>query len=322
MTDGTEQPLEVEHFEFGTSDPETAESVTKSVYGDCRQSGSGAEDFTFSFRRTSAGGISLDHVVHTMDMSVDYAGTDGLMFIFVTGGTFGVASSDQEARLRIGDTALYPTGVPVRLGWDRLRAEILSVPMEAVERVAGPGGGAVRFLGTTPVSPAMDRYWRSTVGFVSHQLETPHSPLSSPLVRAQTLDLLGSAAVRAFPNTTMTADYQPGPGHASAAAVRKAVEFIDANADRPVRLSDIAAAAATSPAALEAAFPLHHGTSPLGYLRRVRLERAHRDLESTDPASGASVPRIATRWGFPQSGAFAAHYHDVYGRPPGNTLHT
>ncbi|MFC4495215.1 AraC family transcriptional regulator [Streptomyces ovatisporus] len=324
MTDNPEQRLRVEHFEFGTSDPATAECVTKEMYGECRQSPGSAEGFTFSFRRTNAGGMSLDHLVHTMDTRADFTVHGKLMFVFVTGGIFSIASDGQETRLRIGDTALYPAEVPIRLGWDRLRAEILCVPEEAVDRAVAEhdGDSEVRFLGTRPVSPEMDRFWRSTVGFVSHQLETPDSPLCSPLVRAQTLSLLGAAAVRAFPNTTMTADYRPGPGQASSAAVRQAVDFIDAHADQPITPDDIAAAAATTLEALEAAFTRHHGTSPLGYLRRVRLERAHRDLQSTDPTTGATVPHIATRWGFPQSGAFAARYHDVYGRPPGHTLHT
>ncbi len=315
--------LPVEQFEFGTSDPALAESVTKEMYGECRQNGGSAEDFTFGIRRTSAGGMSLDHLVHTMDTSADCGVLDDLMFVFLTGGSLSVTSRDLEARLTVGDTALYPAGVPIRISWDRLRAEILSVPVPAAERAAaeyGEGGGPMRFVGTLPVSPAMDRFWRSTVGFVTHQLETPDSPLSAPLVQAQTLNLLGAAAVRVFPNTTMTADYLPGPGQVSPAAVRRAAEFIEARADRPLTSADIAAAASASPQALQAAFVRHHDTTPLEYLRRVRLERAHRDLQITDPTTGATVASIATRWGFSKPATFAEHYHDVYGQPPGHTL--
>ncbi|WP_245694344.1 AraC family transcriptional regulator [Streptomyces abyssalis] len=324
MTVDTERRRPVERFEFSTSDPAVAASVTKDAYCDCRQWAAPADDFTFRFCRTSAGGVSLDHLVHSNDTIADCDVIDGLMFVFLAGGSFSVTSGDQEATLSVGGTALYPPGVPIRLSWNRLRAEFLRVPADAAERAAADhgAGGGVRFLGTLPVSAQMDRFWRSTVGFVSHQLEMPDSPLSSPLVRDEMVNLLGAAAVRTFPNTTMTADYRPGPGQASPAAVRRAADFVEAHADRPLTTADIAAAASTSPSALQAAFERQYGTTPLGYLRRVRLEHAHRELQATDPTGGATVAGIATRWGFPEAGAFAAHYHDVYGQQPGHTLRT
>ena len=166
----------------------------------------------------------------------------------------------------------------------------------------------------------MDRFWRSTVGFVANQLETPDSPLAEPLVYSQTLDLLGSAAVKTFPNTTMTADYQPGPGKVAPAAMRRAVSYIEANAHRPVTLTDIAAAVAVSPPALQQGFVRQYGTSPLGYLHRVRLERARRDLQVADPSAGATVSSVATRWGFPNSGKFSAAYQSMFGQPPSHAL--
>jgi AraC-like DNA-binding protein len=54
-------------------------------------------------------------------------------------------------------------------------------------------------------------------------------------------------------------------------------------------------------------------------LRRVRLERAHRDLQAADPAR-QTVTAIAYRWGFPSSSRFAAHYRQVYGVTPSRTL--
>lgn len=323
MTVDTRHRSPVECFEFSTSDQAVARTVTRSAYCDCAQWSGPAEDFTFRFRRTSAGGVSLDHIVHSSETTADCDVMTDLTFVFVTGGSFSVASSDQEAQLSVGDTALYPAGVPIRLRWNRLRAEILSVPARAADRALPEhDADGVRFLGTTPVSAQMDRFWRSTVGFVSHQLEMPDSPLVSPLVRDEMLNLLGGAAVRAFPNTTMTADYRPGPGQASSAAVRRAVDFVDAHAERPLTQAGIASAASTSPAQLEAAFERQHGITPLGYLRRVRLERAHRDLQAADPAGGATVAAIATRWGFPKLETFAAQYRDVYGQAPSHTLRT
>ncbi|MFC4495772.1 helix-turn-helix domain-containing protein [Streptomyces ovatisporus] len=311
----------VERSEFATSDPGAAEVLSAEMYGAFKPRYGPTEGFTFDGRRTAAGSMSLDHVVHSR-MSIDVAPLDYLMFVFVTGGTLNVTAGDLETRLRIGDTAVFPAGVPLSMSWDRLGKEVISVPLKAAEQAAAEtgGGDGVNFVGTTPVSAAMDRFWRSTAGFVAHQLETPDSPLSEPLVYAQTLNLLGAAAVKTFPNTTMTADYQPGPGTITPAVLRRAAEFIDGNAEKPLTLTDIARAVSVTPRALQDAFTGQYGTSPLGYLRRVRLERARRDLQAADPSTGETVESVATRWGFLNRGKFFASYHEHYGQHPARTL--
>lgn len=313
--------LPVKRSEFSTSDPGAAEVLSAEMYGAFRPRYGPTEGFVFGGRRISAGGMSLDHLAHS-SMSIECAPLDYLMFVFVTGGTLNIAAGDMETRLRTGDTAVCPAGVPLSISWDRLSKEVISVPKQAAEQAAAEygGSGELDFVGTEPVSPAMDRFWRSTVGFVAHQLETPESPLTEPLVYSQTLNLLGAAAVRTFPNTTMTADYQPGPGQVAPAALRRAVAFIDANAERPLTLTDIAVAVSAPPSALQHSFIREYGTSPLGYLHRVRLERARRDLQAADPATGATVHSVATRWGFPNPTKFSATYLDVYGQPPSHTL--
>ena len=55
------------------------------------------------------------------------------------------------------------------------------------------------------------------------------------------------------------------------------------------------------------------------YLRRVRLEAAHRDLLAADLAS-TTITTVAYRWGFPSSSRFAAWYRHAYGVTPGYTL--
>ena len=65
----------------------------------------------------------------------------------------------------------------------------------------------------------------------------------------------------------------------------------------------------------------HLDTTPYGYLRRVRLERAHRDLQAGSPAD-TSVAAVAGRWGFADLGRFAAQYRTAFGRLPSQTLRT
>ena len=45
----------------------------------------------------------------------------------------------------------------------------------------------------------------------------------------------------------------------------------------------------------------------MAYLRRVRLDRAHRDLQAANPAVD-TVTAIAVRWGFTHAGRFSVAY--------------
>lgn len=98
-------------------------------------------------------------------------------------------------------------------------------------------------------------------------------------------------------------------------ALRKAVAFIEAEATRPIRLADIATAAGIGGRALQYDFVRHYHTTPMRYLRSVRLARAHRDLQTAD-SNRETVASIAARWGFSSPGRFAAQYRSVYGRAP------
>jgi AraC-like DNA-binding protein len=71
--------------------------------------------------------------------------------------------------------------------------------------------------------------------------------------------------------------------------------------------------------AVQLAFRRHMDTTPMTYLRRVRLDHAHRELMAADPAE-QTVTGIAYRWGFPSPSRFATYYRDVYGVLPGRTL--
>ena len=103
------------------------------------------------------------------------------------------------------------------------------------------------------------------------------------------------------------------------ATLHRAIAFIDDNAHRDITNADIADAAHVTIRAVQHAFRRHLGTTPTAYLRRVRLEYAHRDLTAADPAE-QTVTGIAYRWGFPSPSRFAVYYRDVYGILPGHTL--
>jgi transcriptional regulator GlxA family with amidase domain len=102
-------------------------------------------------------------------------------------------------------------------------------------------------------------------------------------------------------------------------SLRRAIAFIHENAHRDIGLGDIAAAINVTPRSVQYVFRRHLRTTPLEYLRRVRLGRAHRDLQAADPAVD-TVMEIAGRWRFSHPGRFSIAYREAFGHPPSRTL--
>ncbi|TCC54877.1 AraC family transcriptional regulator [Kribbella pittospori] len=176
------------------------------------------------------------------------------------------------------------------------------------------------WLGTgLPLNARLSAYWQSVSHYVHRVLTDVTSSAESPLVAQQLHTHVVASMLAVFPNATLRVSYAPSPGWVTPASVQRAVDYIDAHAAEPIGVNDIAAAVGTSARALQYAFRRHLECTPFEYLRQVRLERAHRDLQTTDPASGVTVATIAYRWGFSLP-RFTASYHAAYGRSPGRTL--
>lgn len=101
--------------------------------------------------------------------------------------------------------------------------------------------------------------------------------------------------------------------------VRRAQEIMHDRAAEPLSVRDVARMTGLSTRGLQAAFRHHLDLTPMEYLRRVRLERAHADLMTADPAV-TTVAHLAHRWGFTHVGRFAARYRARYGSSPSSAL--
>jgi AraC-like DNA-binding protein len=215
---------------------------------------------------------------------------------------------------------------PYSSRWEGLDILSLSLDAAVVEEharaVLGSGTLRVEFIGAAPVNAALGRYWSGGVTRLARTLQSGDEVMRTPLLQAEMTRSLVTALLHTFPNSYLerlrapAAEPRPGSG-----GVRRAVAFIEGHLSEPIGLAEIAAAARMSPRGLQAAFRREKGTTPLGHLRAVRLEAAHADLVTADPASGVSVAVVAARWGFPHPGRFAAAYRDRYGRAPSATLH-
>ena len=92
----------------------------------------------------------------------------------------------------------------------------------------------------------------------------------------------------------------------------KARDLVDARYFEPLTVSDLASAAALSPAYFSREFKRLYGESPHEYLLTRRLERAASLLRTTN----RSVTDIAFGVGLRSLGSFTTSFTRIYGRSP------
>lgn len=198
------------------------------------------------------------------------------------------------------------------------------------ELAEAESGGRVRILGPRAVSAAATRDWVRAFSFVRDSLGPPGavsgglaqggSGPAAELVAGPLGRYLAAVTLTAFPNDAVIEPTHVDRHDGHPATLQRAVAFIEANPDLDLAPADVARAARVSPRAVQLAFRRHLGTTPMAYLRRVRLDRARAELQASVPGDGLTVTQVAARWGFPRPSRFAALYREAYGQSPGRVL--
>jgi AraC-like DNA-binding protein len=228
--------------------------------------------------------------------------------------------------LRVSEVAAVGTqpGIPFRIDVYDAHYDVLTVDRAQFDQVAvgSPSTGErapVELTGTSPISPAANAHLISVVDHITNNVMANPYASSSTLVADSVSNYLASAMLAAFPNTALLEPTIEDRHDSTPTLLRKAMGFIDDNAYRPISLTDIADAIYVSPRALQYMFRKHLDTTPIEYLRRVRLHQAHLELVAADRMT-TTVGHVAANWGFSHLGRFAILYRRHYGTSPHQTL--
>jgi AraC-like DNA-binding protein len=103
------------------------------------------------------------------------------------------------------------------------------------------------------------------------------------------------------------------------AIVARFEDFLAANPDRPLYLTEICAAIGVAERTLRASCEEHLGMGPIRFLTLRRMHLVHRALLRADP-SESTVTRIVTDHGFWELGRFSVAYRTLFEEPPSATL--
>ncbi|WP_295836846.1 helix-turn-helix transcriptional regulator [uncultured Microbacterium sp.] len=197
-------------------------------------------------------------------------------------------------------------------GTARVRAFVFD--RSDAERVARVAAGDDRLVLRRINPTARDReaatQWERTFSHVSASLTAVHDDplLSAELHRHALLTTLAT-----FSTSYLDALNRARQRSAAPRTVRRAIMHIEAHAQDPLTLDDIAVASGISSRGLQHAFRRALDTTPMEYLRRVRLSGAHEELRT---GTAVSVADVAHRWGFSSASRFARYHREHYGQNP------
>jgi AraC-like DNA-binding protein len=165
-----------------------------------------------------------------------------------------------------------------------------------------------------PFSEQLEKMWSQALDLL---LTVENGALRSSSVAAASLDeFLLSLLLTNHPHNytkELQRDVRPAPPR----LIREA-EYLMANGDTALTVSQIASHLRVSLRTLEAGFQECRGISPLRRLREIRLRRVREQLLSAQ--EGTSVTSVATENGFLHLPRFSAYYRAAFGEAPHATL--
>jgi AraC-like DNA-binding protein len=317
-----------ERTQVEISDPADADEFLEDAYGVrlrlCRRRVARSQGPLLTYARTDVGPFAIDEIYSAGYLEASPDPLNKVTTIWTTRGQVSGDCDGLTGEAQAGDIALLSQPhLPHRMrAQDTCMTSVL-LDQSVVAGVATglPSGQAplpVRFRSFQPVDADAARLWRDTVSYVKHSLLADNT-ITTPLVLGQTSRMLAAVTLSTFPNTAATGPTPHDRTDAKPVLLRRAMEYMDANATSDIGLSDIADAVHVTPRAVQYMFRRYLEITPLQYLRRLRLHYAHQELLAGDPMHN-TVTDISARWGFAHTGRFAVLYRQTYGQSPHSTL--
>jgi AraC-like DNA-binding protein len=312
---------------FATRDLDEARDVLTHSYADHSIRTAGASrKFDFVHRVASSSQINIGYTTFGTDVSISAPPPQTSYIVcFSTRGHLTMSCASESVVLTSDRVAVVsptkPFGfekwstdscvVGIRISRDDLEGNLSTL-------VGRPVVGPVEFeFGRTSIDGRGAGFLR-TVDLIASELERPDGMSHDSTLAARLSQLLVTSLLTTQSHEYSTLLHGPAPAIASS-AVKRALDYVEADPSSVATVADIARAASVSVRALEHGFQKHVGISPMAYLKAVRLARVHDELTNCDPAE-TTITSTARRWGFTHLSRFSESYRRKYGVLPSETL--
>ena len=282
--------------------------------------------FRFRGRVTRTGPLSVGEARYSAGLQIGMPAVGALYYVSMpgTGSALTAAHRGHSTTVSEGQGLLLGPGESATVETrDGYRSRVLMVDAQALERrwaalTGTPCDGPIRFAPRIQLATGAGAGWARMVRWFTQEVSTPGSLLSDPLINEPLQESLLTGLLVAAEHPHREALAEPddacAPRH-----LRRAMAEVQAHAAEPLTVTRLAQAAGVSVRSLQMAFRQHLGTTPMQYVREVRLARAHDELRVADPGH-STVSQIAVRWGFLNVGRFSQQYAQRYRRYPSDTL--
>lgn len=305
-----------------TADPGAVADFIASAHGICGRVEGLRSDRPITLSHVVMGPISLCTVRIPGELSFEAAPGPCFVVAHVMAGSMHLGADTHTEVCRAGDTVLaIRPGRTCRARLVDAEVSLTALTPDVLAEITGDlDRGPVRFTSGRPRSAPAAAQWQTAVDYVATTLADRVGAGGYEQVAAGAVRLLAATMLQVFPNTFADAgDVSVDTMDTWPPMLRRSVEFMHANCARDIGMTDVARALNVTPRAVQYLFRRHLDVSPMTYLRRIRLRRAHRDLMAADPAKD-TVAAIAVRWGFAHTGRFSQAYRAEFGQAPSVTL--
>jgi AraC-like DNA-binding protein len=175
----------------------------------------------------------------------------------------------------------------------------------------------IEFEISTDVSRGAGASLFRLIRFISDEMDGNSALVKAPLIVSQFEDTVMTALLTGL-HHNYSAQFERPIAEATPRRVRVVEEYIEANAQEPISIGELAGVAGVSAKSLFAAFRRHRGYSPMSYLKSIRLTQAREALTHAGP--GTNVTGVALDSGFTCLGRFSVAYKLKFGESPSETL--
>jgi AraC-like DNA-binding protein len=306
------------HLLLETSAPARAEEHLNRVFAYHRLDVPRGGGLRFQHRQAGAGELDVNHLVYGADVTISTPALPDFYLLQVTlKGACRITDGGAAVDLPAGSVFVMNPGRAYRKEWSEESEQlIVRIDRAVLERrvVQETGARRVVHFDFAPADPRSAASIARAMDYLCSDLGDPDGGLRDLGPRRCFSDLLLSLLLGRLRNDQRQRAASPAAPH----YVRRAEEFIRGQAGEDIGLSDIAGAAGVNSRTLNAGFRRFRDTTPITFLRDVRLDQARRLLQAPNRWTTVTTAALACNLG--HLGRFAQAYAERFGERPSETL--
>ncbi|HEY0889942.1 MAG TPA: AraC family transcriptional regulator [Nocardioides sp.] len=320
------RPRPTPHLRCATDDRDEAETVVSKLYLPNRlELRKGSVPLGMEVAGLRLGALTVGQLSYAREVRLRTADAQNVhVNIPLRGRVLSKSGSGEPATTGPGEGLVFPPNEPAEISWSPHAQQLcLMIPQDALEaeleKLLGRHlRGRLIFDFAADLSNPLGRRWRTVLELLVDELDRPTDMGQNPLVgrHLERLVIDGLLLGQKHNHTDAMVHDRPAP---MGAAIRHAVELIEDRPSEPWTAVSLASEVHLSVRALQEGFRRDVATTPMTYLRQVRLRRAREALQAAHRDT-TTVNAVAAGLGILHMGRFAASYRQAFGESPSDTL--